>query len=579
MSVAFIETRRLHYAYRQESAGWHLADVDIRIHRGEYVLLCGASGSGKSTLCRTFNGLIPHFYGGRLEGDVRIDGVSTRRQTVAGLFDRVGMVFQNPEAQLFNRTVEGEIAFGLESLSLPRAEIRKRLHGTAEALGITDLLPLNPHLLSGGQQQLVAIAAALALKPTVIVLDEPYANLDAHGVRRVCAVLQRIHRQGTAVVVAEHRLGAALPDARRIMVMASGRLALDGTVQTVLAKDLTAFGLEIPQAAAVSRRLGLRPICTTMDQLRARLAEKTETLPAARPALPPPAAHGGRPLLAVRGLSYAVGGRPILEDVGFELNAGECVAVVGGNGAGKTTLLKLLMGLRRPSGGRILLNGKETARWRVSTLARHMGLAFQNPNNQFFKMTVWDEIQVGAQALDCYDEAWLNRLVRLFGLAPLLKRSPFRLSGGEKKRVAFAAALAARPTILALDEPTSGQDGRFRQALGELLVRLQQDGQSVLMVTHDLNFAERHARRWLVLGQGRVLADGPPDHIMAQPDLMRRAGLEPTDGFIWRRIAASCEGRENGWDSGRWRDPARPGRPFAPDLPCSQGEACGNDRF
>ncbi|WP_218188469.1 energy-coupling factor ABC transporter ATP-binding protein, partial [Desulfosarcina cetonica] len=211
------------------------------------------------------------------------------------------------------------------------------------------------------------------------------------------------------------------------------------------------------------------------------------------------------PVLTVEALSSRQDGRMCLEDIAFNLHAGECIAIVGANGAGKTTLLRHLVGLQRPTGGSIRIRGRDTRKTPVATLAREVGLAFQNPDNQFFKFSVEAELCVGPQALGVLDRPWIDELMEIFQLAPLREKTPFHLSGGEKKRVAFAAALASRPAILALDEPTAGQDFRFRAHLRRLLTRLQKSGQAIILVTHDLTFAERTAGRWLVMAGGRLL--------------------------------------------------------------------------
>ena len=525
-----VETDQLGYAYRQEDANLALDGVDLRIAQGEYLLVCGASGSGKSTLCRTFNGLIPHFYGGRLYGEVRIAGKPTSGQSVTDLFERVGMVFQNPEIQLFNSSVAREIAFGLESLGLPRADIRERIFATAQMLDISDLLERNPQELSGGEQQLSAIAAVLAIAPQLLVLDEPYANLDSVSVRRVRAALQAIQQKGVGVVISEHRLPYTVPDVRRMVALHRGRIVLDGAPERQLAQNLEPFGLESPLPVRVGRRLGLPRLPLSVEALQS--LELASPLPAdlkiVSPALPSPAAEL---VLEVERVSFDLNGASILRDVSFTLRRGESLAIVGANGAGKTVLLKHLNGLYRPTRGRVRLLGKETGQVKVSQLARQVGIAFQNPNSQFFKLTVWDELLVGPKALGLYDEAWLRELVRLFRLEPLLKRAPYRLSDGEKKRVAFAAALAHRPAILALDEPTAGQDWYFRSILGTLLAELRAQGQAILLVTHDLAFAEQHAHRWILLAHGQVVADGAPWKVMSDKAVMERAHLEPTDSF------------------------------------------------
>jgi energy-coupling factor transport system ATP-binding protein len=530
MTVQVVEADRLGYAYRQEDANLALDGVDLHIEAGEYLLVCGASGSGKSTLCRTFNGLIPHFYGGRLQGEVRIAGKSTAAQSVADLFDRVGMVFQNPETQLFNSSVAREIAFGLESLGLPRAIIQERISTTAQLLNLSGLLERNPQELSGGEQQLTAIAAMLALAPQLLVLDEPYANLDPVSVRRVRAALRAIHQKGMGVVISEHRLPYTMPDVRRMVALHRGRIVLDGVPEQLLVRDVERFGLELPLPVRAGRRLGLPRLPLSVEALQS--LDLASPLPFDLQTVPPPLPSAAAEIvLEVERVSFDLYGAPILRDVSFSLRRGESLAIVGANGAGKTVLLKHLNGLYRPTRGQVRVMGKETCGVKVSHLARQVGIAFQNPNSQFFKLTVWDELLVGPKALGLYDEAWLRELVRLFRLEPLLKRPPYRLSDGEKKRVAFAAALAHRPAILALDEPTSGQDWHFRSILGTLLAELRAQGQAILLVTHDLSFAEEHAHRWLLLSHGQVVAEGAPWKVMSDRAAMDRAHLEPTDSF------------------------------------------------
>jgi energy-coupling factor transporter ATP-binding protein EcfA2 len=525
-----IEVRDLRYKYIAAGPRWVLEGLNLRIEPGEYLLVCGASGSGKSTLCRAFNGLIPHFYGGVMEGHVWVAGLDARAHPVSELFAHVGMVFQNPEAQLFNSTVERELAFGLESLGLPRSEIDRRLVESAEIVGLVPLLERNPHQLSGGEKQLVAIAAALALRPEVIVLDEPYASLDPVNVGRVRAALREINRRGTAIVLTEHRLQNAIADADRMVVLQQGRIALDGPPRAVLREEVTELGLTPPPVVRVARELGLLKVPLSVEELSA-VADELVLPSDLLPARPVDRASSSKLVLQAEGITFSFDGTPVLQDVSLELREGECLAIVGANGSGKTTLIKHFNGLYRPARGRVLVLDQDTRRAKVSQLARHVGLAFQNANNQLFQFQVRDEIGVGARALGCYDEAWLRELIDLFRLEPLLERSPYRLSEGAKKRVTFAAALAARPEILVLDEPTTGQDWLFRQALGELLAELRKRGQTMVLVTHDLEFAEQHACRWVLLAKGQVLADGHPWEVMGDGATMRRASLEPTQTF------------------------------------------------
>jgi energy-coupling factor transport system ATP-binding protein len=528
--MPFIQASNLGFTYGRGDSRPVFSGIDLAAGDDRYLLIAGASGSGKSTLCRTFNGLIPHYYNGRLVGRVMVEGMDTRSLSLGRLFDRVGMVFQNPEAQLFNRTVAREIAFGLESLGLPRGQIQRRILEAAAATGIEDLIERVPHHLSGGQQHLTAVAAILALRPRVLILDEPFANLDPMATARLRRVLAGIGVRGDSrLIVCEHRLTITAPDADRMMVVSGGNIAADDDPATVLSKDVRHWALEAPLAAAASARLGVRPAMLDVEELplgkdaRQRLDGF----------LPPPPAAGreGDVLLRVEHLSARYGPRAVFRDVSFTLRRGEIVALVGANGTGKTTLARHLNGLVRPGCGHVAVCGRDTRRTPTSTLARQVALVFQNPDSQFFKLTVADEIRVGPKALGMEAEDWMALLAQRLGLTALMQRAPFRLSGGEKKRVAVAAALALRPEVLVLDEPTAGQDRFFRQALGDLLLDWVGEGRAVLMVTHDLGFAERYAPRWLVFAGGTIAADGAPARIMADAALMQRCGLMPTEAF------------------------------------------------
>ena len=537
----FIVAAQVTYAYPTGTRRRVLDGLDLAVADDRYLLVSGASGSGKSTLVRCFNGLIPHFYGGDLAGVVTVDGEATSELSVARLFDRVGMVFQNPEAQLFSRTVAREIAFGLESLGLARGKIRRRVDETAVAMGIEALLERHPQNLSGGEQQLVAVAAVVALRPRLLILDEPFANLDPANVARLRRVLAAVRGNGCGLVVCEHRLGLTAPDADRMAVVAGGRIAAEGVPAVVLSAAVESSGLERPLAARASDALGLADRVLDIGRLPRDAATLEKLAPLLdRPAKPGPA---GETLLVVEGLTAQVGGRRVLQNVNLTLKRGEIVALVGANGAGKTTLARHLNGLARPAAGRVTVAGRDTRRARTSELARQVGVVFQNPDSQFFKLTVAEEIQVAPLALGVSDTAWLQALTVELRLDALLGRAPFRLSSGEKKRVAVAAALAAQPDVLVFDEPTAGQDAHFRRTLGRLLGRLAADGRAVLMVTHDLSFAERWAHRWLVLAEGTIAAEGSPETIMADAALLARSGLAATDRFrLQTRLAEGCHG-------------------------------------
>ena len=258
---------------------------------------------------------------------------------------------------------------------------------------------------------MVAIAAVLAIAPQLLVLDEPYANLDPVSVRRVRAALKAIHQKGMGVVISEHRLPYTVPDVQRMVALHRGRIVLDGAPEQLLAQNVERFGLELPLPVRAGRRLGLPRLPLSVEALQS--LDLTSPLPSDLKTVPPALPSAAADIvLEVERVSFDLNGAPILRDVSFTLRRGESLAIVGANGAGKTVLLKHLNGLYRPTRGQVRVMGKETCRVKVSQLARQVGIAFQNPNSQFFKLTVWDEILVGPKALGLYDEAWLRELVQ-----------------------------------------------------------------------------------------------------------------------------------------------------------------------
>lgn len=463
--------------YRYPGTGWVLKGIDLSIQRREYITVFGSNGSGKSTLGYILNGLIPHFFNGTLEGYLAIND--------AGAFPVVGTVLQNTDAQLFNSTVENEIAFGLESLGLPESEIERRIKEISGRLHITDLLGQSPMDLSGGEKRMVAIASVLCLRPSLLILDEPYSNLDWHGIRQVRSVLREIHEQGTNVLVIEQRVGGFLRDATRCIVTEHGKIIFNGSPE---------------DSYEILRRNHLVP----------NYPKRCDSIPACND-----------PLLSVRNLSYRSQKKEILKNISFEIKNGETVAVIGKNGAGKTSLVKQFNGLLRPTDGDLFFQGEKIKGKATSQLATDIGLCFQNPNDQFFKDNVKDEILAGARAIGKNTDHAFHTICNIFDLDSILDKSPYRLSEGEKKRVALASVFVMQPKLVILDEPTVGQDGRFREVLASLLDELRTQGLTILIVTHDLEFARATADRWIVLHDGRLIADGYPRELCRDEYLVR----------------------------------------------------------
>jgi energy-coupling factor transport system ATP-binding protein len=540
---------KVSYRYPGTDA-WAIHDLDLTIHPDESVLVAGASGSGKSTLCRAAIGLVPHFHQGQLMGRVLLEDLDTREHPVYQLFRHAGLVFQNPDAQLFNHSVEAELAYGLESLGLSPFDIEERLARVKKLLGLESLIKRSPHTLSGGEKQRVALAAILALRPRILLLDEPFTHLDPEGAEELRTTLRLIRSEGIALIIVEHRLHEIITDVDRLIVLHQGERKIDGSPHAVLSGDTSPYGLNLPPLVRLFRALGWGKTPFTVQeafreidanhlspQVLLNFQEQNSIVVGS-----PPSALG--PVVEAEDLWFHCKGYAILRGVHLRLDHGECVALIGRNGAGKTTLAKHLNGLLKPDRGSLKVFGQDTRRTSVSKLARHVGFAWQNPNDQLFRTSVREEVLTGPRVLHAYDPGWCNRLFERLGLGPLLDRSPFSLSEGQKKRVSFAAALAPQPGLIIFDEPTAGQDDPFRRGLAELIHELQRERRTVVLVTHDLEFAAQHASRWLILAEGQIIADGSPDTVMANHSTMAKAGLRPTQRF--QLIQALKETRKEG---------------------------------
>ena len=527
-------------SYRYPAAEtWTLQEVNLNIAQGQGVLLAGASGSGKSTFCRASIGLIPNFHGGEFIGRVFVDGLDTRQHPVYRLFSHAGLVFQNPDAQLFNQTVEAELTYGLESLGLAPAEIEKRLAWASELAGLGPFLSRPPYTLSGGEKQRVVLGAILALRPRLLLFDEPFTHLDPEGAEFLRNILRTIQAEEIAVIVVEHRLHEVIADLNRLVVLHGGQVAADGPPRQVLSHDVSKDGLSLPPLVRLFQASGWEGIPLNVEEAIRWLRNQnlTKTMNIRNPPSPPfsKGGMGGfenkNPVIEMDDVWFKYDDSPTLRGISLTLMQGECVAFVGRNGAGKTTLVKHLNGLLKPDQGTVKILGHNTLKTPMAELARQVGFAWQNPNDQLFQANVLDEILTGPRALGAHDSAWCNKLFERFELGPLLERSPFQLSEGQKKRVSFAAALAVQPGLVVLDEPTAGQDEPFRRELGRLIIELRAEGRTVVLVTHDLEFAAEHASRWIALADGQVVADGSPEGVMADEAAMKRAGLRPTQRF------------------------------------------------
>ncbi|MCC7021862.1 MAG: ATP-binding cassette domain-containing protein [Thermomicrobiales bacterium] len=500
------------YAY-PESAAPALREIDWRVAPGEFVTITGPSGSGKSTLLRCLNGLTPHFSGGTFDGAVTVAGHDTRRYTPRALARVTGFVFQDPEAQFVTSRVDDELAFGMEQLGVPPLTMRKRVEEVLDLLGIAALRDREIATLSGGERQRVAVAAALALQPEILALDEPTSQLDPWGAEEVLAALTRLNDDlGLTIVLAEHRLERVVSHADRLTLLdRAGHIASEGRPRDVLAGADPAI---LPALLALGRQLDWQPLPLTVKEGRAaqRRDAAVGRLPA--PAPPDPPAATGPAIVALQRVSAGWGQRKVLREIDLEVRPGELVALMGRNGSGKTTLLRLVAGLHRPASGRVLLEGADTARLHPADIAQTTGYLPQNPSALFFAETLRDEL---AFTLKHKRGAVADPEVTLaaLGLAHALERNPRDLSGGERERAALAAVLVGAPRVLLLDEPTRGMDAARKRALATTLAQLREEGVAILLATHDVELVAEVATRVVLIGDGRVVADGGPRAVLS----------------------------------------------------------------
>ncbi len=489
-----------------------LDEVDLEVRRGEFILFVGTSGSGKSTLLRSLNGLVPRYYGGRYRGSVDVDGIQASQGPSVELASRVGLVFQDPERQAVMSRVDNEVAFGLECLGTPSPEIGARVHDALSAVGLehrgTDMVSE----LSSGQSQRLALADVLAMEPDILALDEPTSQLDPEAAEEFLNYLDRERRaRGVTVLLAEHRLDRSVQLADRVVVLQDGRITFDGPPSEFLGGQWDGAGdLVMTTLAQVFKEEPPPPMDVAEARERFTRLHSEGRLDLHREER----GARGEVLARLDGVRFTYETGPeVLRGVDLELRAGEVMVLVGPNGSGKTTLARHLNGLLRPSSGRVLLEGGDTADRSVADLASRVALLTQNPSDYLFERSVEAELFLTAEYRGLTPEETrrdVDGVVHQLGLEEFMKRFSWDLSVGQRQRVALGALLVGAPRVLALDEPTRGMDGAHKAGLAGMARELAASGKAVVVITHDREFAAQVADRFAVLEWGSVVVEGSP---------------------------------------------------------------------
>lgn len=521
----------------EDSPSPALTGINLRVSAGEFVLLTGATGAGKSTLCYCINGLIPNSVRGKYSGEVLIDEVRVGETEVKDICIRVGSVFQDPESQILTTTVEEEVAFGPENLGVKPAEIQERVAFALGAVGLQDMRDRFPYALSGGQKQRLAIATALAMLPQVLVLDEPTAQLDPKGTEEVFSVVKDLNkRYGKTIIIAEHKLDDLLRFIDRMVVLSHGRIVAAGKPQEILRKPEVRDNrnLRMPQLASLFNlipKLSSYPIPLTVESAvtsvekalgsrrhNVRFREQEAKLAESETAV------------SMVDVSFRYpNGVAALKGISLEIGRGQYVALIGQNGSGKTTLAKHMNGLLRPSTGVVLVFRLDTRKTSVGELSGHVGYAFQNPDHQIFLDKVFDEVAYAPRRVrkrHDVDEI-VHRSLELVGLQGRDQDFTFTLGLSERRRLTIASVLAMQPEVVILDEPTAGLDHEETLSVMNVTKKLQREGKTVIIVSHDIPVVAEYAERIVALYDGQILLDGPTREVLTQVELLDRTYVKP----------------------------------------------------
>ena len=539
MDDAIIEFRNFSFRYDSQAENT-LYDINLKIRKGEKVLICGPSGCGKSTLSHCMNGLIPASYPGEASGDLIIGGKSFLDHTIFSLSRITGTVLQDSDGQFIGLTVGEDIAFALENDNTPLSEMKEKVMRAARRVGVEKFLSHAPHELSGGQKQRVSLAGVMVDDVSLFLFDEPLANLDPATGKTTIELIDQIQKTtDAAVVIIEHRIEDVLHrPVDRIVLMNDGRIAADMSPDELLSSPLLKeCGIREPlyvtalKYAGVSVNADMHP--GLIDTLTLSEADIERVRTWYENTLLPPEKEKGEVILEAENIAFHYdNGHEALKDVSLKVRKGEMISIVGRNGAGKSTFSKIICGFLKPQKGMLYLSGEDLSRLSIKERAERIGYVMQNPNQMLTKPMIRDEVALGLRLRGKLNEEEIlkktDEVLRICSLYEMRSWPVSALSYGQKKRVTIASILAMDPEIVILDEPTAGQDFRRYTEIMEFLRGLNSLGVTIILITHDMHLMLEYTRRAVVFTDGRVIADSDCEDILTSDTLTEKASLKRT---------------------------------------------------
>lgn len=519
-----------------------LFDIDLKVKKGEKIIIVGPSGSGKSTLAKSLNGQIPNTFPGDITGSCLIDGKDLLDSSIFDLSLSVGTVLQDTDGQFVGLTVAEDIAFSLENDNVDQEEMKKIVEKWAKELNLSKLLEMKPGELSGGQKQSVSIAGVLVSDVPILLLDEPLANLDPKSGRKTMELLKRLaDKLGYTVIVIEHRLEEALLlDPDRIIAVDGGKILADMSPTDLLKSDiLEKIGIRRPLYIDAMKYAGIDisgyEKLGDFDEVEISPSDLAKIEGWAKGQVGKEIKKTNEEVIKIENLTFSYERENILENLSLEIDKGEIISILGPNGAGKSTLAKLMCGFLRPDSGKIILTGKDSKDLSIKEIADKVGFILQNPNAMISKTMIFDEVAFGLRVRGVAEdviEKKVHDALEICGLYSFRKWPISALSYGQRRRVTIASILVLDPEVIIMDEPTAGQDFHHYTKMMEFIRKINKEYDlTILMISHDMHLIEEYTDRALVIGDKKILADTTPAELFSQSELIDRANLAETSLF------------------------------------------------